>query len=70
MTSTEPAPNTGMIPIDVLILFARADGRRACEADVPIDQNPYRGRDDYLASVWEDSWLDTVVMLVDTGHFD
>jgi hypothetical protein len=49
------------------IVLARVEGRRACEAHVSLDQNPYRcAGQEYLADAWEDSWLDTVDMLRQT----
>jgi hypothetical protein len=49
------------------IILARFEGRRACEAQVSLDQNPYRSAGQkYLADAWEDSWLDTVDILRQT----
>jgi hypothetical protein len=48
-------------------MVASFEGRRACEADVPFDQNPYRGSgQEHLAAAWEDSWLDAVDILRQT----
>ena len=60
MISNDAKPDAG-IPVEVLTLFARFAGRRACEANVSLDQNPYRGSgQEHLADAWEDSWLETV----------
>ena len=48
-------------------MVASFEGRRACEADVPLDQNPYRrAGQEHLADAWEDSWLETVDILLQT----
>jgi hypothetical protein len=65
--TNEPTQPDAGIPVEVLTLFARFDGRRACEADVSLAQNPYRGSgQEHLADAWEDSWLDTMDILRQT----
>jgi hypothetical protein len=68
MTSNDATqPDAGTDFETMTIILARFEGRRACEAHVSIDQNPYRhAGQEHLADVWEDSWLDTVDILRQT----
>jgi hypothetical protein len=53
---------SGITPFHIMV--ASFEGRRTCEADVPLDQNPYRrAGQEHLADAWEDSWVATVDIL-------
>ncbi len=59
MTKRESKSPSGIMQF--AIIAAEFEGRRACEADVSLDRNPYRrAGQEHLARVWEDSWLDTL----------